>query len=315
MNNTLFLLNTVTPIFLIVIVGWFLRKKGVIQESFIKQATQFVFNVTLPVLVFLKLAVVDFNQVFDSKIIILVYLGIFILFFFSWLIATIFIQKGHGRGVFIQGSFRPNNVILGLALIMNIFGEEGVGRTIVILTFLVPLDNILSVVSLTIFDNADKREKALFKSLKSILKNPVIISGVVAIIFSAAKIPIPNILLNTGKYLADITLPLALIGVGASLRIVYLKKTSFTTIGAMIIKLLIAPLVGVALGLLIGFSGMDLGIIFILFACPTAIISYVLADTMTEHGEIAGNIVIITTLLSSITISIGLMILNYFNLM
>jgi predicted permease len=83
----------------------------------------------------------------------------------------------------------------------------------------------------------------------------------------------------------------------------------------MFIKLIIAPIVGVGLGYLMGYSNMELGIILILFACPTAIVSYIYADAMTSHGEIAGNIVITTTLLSSITIPIGLMILNYLGLM
>ncbi len=314
MTNTLFIINTVSPIFLIVIIGWLLRKRRIIQESFIKQSTKFVFKVTLPVLIFLKLAVVDFSTVFDSKIIILVYSGIFILFLISWLLAKLFIKRGNGRGVFIQGSFRPNNVIIGLALIMNIFGGDAVSRTIMILTFLVPLDNILSVVALILFDRSGNRSKALIKSFKSIIMNPVIIAAVIAIVISLLMIPIPKILMNTGNYLAAITLPLALIGVGGTLKIKHLKNTSLIALGALILKLLIAPIIATSMGYFVGYTGTDLGIIFILFACPTAIVSYILADAMTPHGEIAGNIVLTTTLASPITISIGLMILTYLNL-
>lgn len=314
MANIFFIINTVSPIFLIVILGWALRKIGVIHESFIKQSTKFVFNVTLPVLIFLKLATVDFSTIFDSKIIILVYICIFIIFFLSWLLAKIFITKGNGRGVFIQGGFRPNNVIIGLALIMNIFGDDAVSRTVMILTFLVPLDNILSIVALTISDRRNKRSKAITEMIKSIALNPVIIAAIVAIIISLLRVPIPSVIINTGNYLAAITLPLALISVGGTLRIKFLQRTSFITLGASIIKLLVAPIVATIIGYSIGYMGTDLGIIFILFACPTAIVSYIFAETMTEHGELAGNIVIITTLVSSITIPIGLMILTYLNL-
>ncbi len=315
MANTLFIINTVSPIFLIVILGWVLRKIGVIQEEFIRQSTKFVFNVTLPVLIFLKLATVDFSTIFDSKIIILVYSCIFIVFFLSWLLAKIFITKGNGRGVFIQGGFRPNNVIIGLALIMNIFGEDAVSRTVMILTFLVPLDNILSVIALTISDRQNKRSKALTEMIKSIALNPVIIAAIVAIIISLLRVPIPRVLISTGNYVAAITLPLALIGVGGTLRIKYLRQTSFITLGASIVKLLVAPIVATIIGVSIGYTGTDLGIIFILFACPTAIVSYILAEAMTTHGEIAGNIVLTTTLASSIIIPIGLMLLTYLNLL
>ncbi|MCK4904241.1 MAG: AEC family transporter, partial [Candidatus Marinimicrobia bacterium] len=103
MNNTLFIINTVSPIFLIVIFGWVLRKIGVIHQDFIRQSIKFVFNVTLPALIFLKLATVDFSALFDGKIIVLVYGCMFIIFFLSWLLSKIFIVKGRGRGVFIQG--------------------------------------------------------------------------------------------------------------------------------------------------------------------------------------------------------------------
>ena len=314
MTNTIFIINTVSPIFLIVILGWALRKIGVIHEEFIRQSTKFVFNVTLPVLIFLKLATVDFSIIFDGKIIVVVYSCMIIVFVLGWLLAKIFITKGNGRGVFIQGGFWPNNVIIGLALIMLLFGEDAVSRTVMILTFLIPLDNILAVVALTISDRKEKRSKALNKMIKSIAFNPVIIAAIVAIIISLVRIPIPDVLLNTGNYLAAITLPLALIGVGGTLRIKHLQKTSFITLGASIIKLIVAPLVAIIISYIIGYNGTDLGIIFILFACPTAIVSYVLAEAMTPHGELAGNILITTTLASSITISIGLIILAYLNL-
>ena len=198
---------------------------------------------------------------------------------------------------------------------MNLFGNEAVSKAVMILTFLVPLDNVLSIIALTLFDRSDKRGKALAESFKSIVMNPVIIAAVIAIIISLLRIQIPKVLINTGEYLAAITLPLALIGVGGSLRIAYLTKTSIITLGALVIKLLFAPILATSIGYIIGYTGIDLGIIFILFACPTAIVSFIIADAMTPHGEIAGNIVLTTTLASSITIPIGLMILTYLSLL
>jgi len=314
MTNTLFIIETVSPIFLIVVVGWTLRKIGVIQENFIKQSIKFVFNVTLPILIFLKLAVADFSTIFDSGIIVLVYGCMFIVFILGWLLARIFIKKGNGRGVFIQGGFWPNNVIIGLALIMNVFGEDAVSKMVMILVFLIPLDYMLSVVALTISDRHDKMGKAMSEMIKTIALNPVIITAVAAIVFSLVRVPIPNVMIDTGNYIAAITLPLALIGVGGTMKIKHLQNTSFITLGALIMKLLVSPLIATTMGYLIGYTGIDLGIIFIIFACPTAIMSFVLADSMTPHGELAGNIVLTTTLVSAITIPVGLMILTYLNL-
>jgi len=314
MNNIIFIINTVSPIFLIVILGWVLRKIDVINEEFIKQSIKFVFHVPLPILVFLKLATVDFNKLFDGKIIIIVYGCMLIIFFLGWILSKALIKRGEGRGVFIQGGFWPNNVIIGLALVMNIFGEDAVSKMVMILIFLIPLDYMLSVIALTISDRKEKRSKAMLDMIKSIALNPVIIAAIFAIVFSLIRFPIPNALINTGNYLAAITLPLALIGLGGTLKIKLLKNTSFITLGALIIKLLISPMLAITVGYFIGYTDIDLGILFIIFACPTAIISFVLADAMTPHGEIAGNIVLTTTLASAITIPLGLMILTYMNL-
>jgi malonate transporter and related proteins len=314
MTNTLFIINTVSPIFLIVVVGWILRKLGVIQETFIKHSIKFIFNVTLPILIFLKLAEADFDAIFDVGIITLVYICMFIVFILGWAIAKVFIKKGNGRGVFIQGGFWPNNVIIGLALIVNVFGEDALSKMVMILVFLIPLDYMLSVVALTVSDREGNRGEALFEMIKTIALNPVIIAAIGAISFSIIRIPIPNIIIDTGNYIAAITLPLALIGVGGTMKIKQLQNTSFITIGALILKLLVSPLIATSIGYLIGYTGLDLGIIFIIFACPTAIVSFILADAMTPHGKIAGNIVLTTTLVSSITIPIGLMILAYLDL-
>lgn len=314
MSNTIFIINTVSPIFLIVIIGWLLRKFGIIQESFIKQSTKLVFKVTLPVLIFLKLAEVDFSKVFDSKIIVLIYGCMVFIFFLGWLLSIIFIKKGNGRGVFIQGSFWPNNVIMGLALIMNIFGEDAMSKLVMILVFSIPLNYLLSVIALTISDRQEKRSEAIQEMIRSIVFNPIIISAIIAICFSLIKIPVPRVISNTGDYIAAITLPLALIGLGGTLKIKHLRNTSFITLGALLIKLIISPVIAVIIGYLVGYSSTDLGVIFIIFACPTAIMSYIVADSMTKHGKTAGNIVLTTTLLSSITLPLGLMILTYLKL-
>jgi len=92
MNSTIFILNTVSPIFLIVALGWILRKRDIINESFIKQSTNFVFKITIPVLVFIKLESVDFKDLFDSNIIILIYGGMLFTFFFFFLLSILLIK-------------------------------------------------------------------------------------------------------------------------------------------------------------------------------------------------------------------------------
>ncbi|MGD8305527.1 MAG: AEC family transporter, partial [Ignavibacteria bacterium] len=63
-----------------------------------------------------------------------------------------------------------------------------------------------------------------------------------------------------------------------------------------------------------GYRDTDLGIMFILFACPTAIVSFIMAEAMGCNSKLAGNIIVISTIGSVITISAAIIILRSTNL-
>ena len=119
---------------------------------------------------------------------------------------------------------------------------------------------------------------------------------------------------SSGNFLADIALPLALVGIGGSLNIETLKKASGLAFTSSAIKLIGLPVVLTLGAYLVGFRNMDLGIMFVLFSCPTAIVSFIMAEAMGCNSKLAGNIVVISTIGSVITISTAIIILRSVNL-
>ena len=69
MGSVIFIFNIVLPIFLLIILGLLLKRIKIINDSFVKQLSTFVFKVSLPALIFLKLATVEIDTAFDSKLI------------------------------------------------------------------------------------------------------------------------------------------------------------------------------------------------------------------------------------------------------
>ena len=112
MQNLIFSLSLVAPVFLIVALGYFLKKLGMINENFVTVSSKVVFNVSLPALIFLEIATIDFGEIFNIGQISFVYIGTLISFGVAWIIAGFFSNDGRDKASFIQGSFRGNFAIL-----------------------------------------------------------------------------------------------------------------------------------------------------------------------------------------------------------
>ena len=307
-ENLLFILNDISPVFILVILGMFLRKIGMINEQFVKLTSYFIFNVSLPVFVFIKLYNVELVDTFDLKFVLFIILGTVLIFGISWFIAAKVAPEPSDKGVFIQGSFRSNYAIVGFAIILNILGERALAKASLLIAFILPLYNLLAVFALTMSHHSGKQ--ILNKAFKEIALNPLVLGVVAAIPFSLLKIEIPEMLKVTGEHLSVIALPLALISIGGSLNLAAVKKASYLSIYSSLLKIVLFPALMTVAAYYFGFTGYELGIIFIIFGCPTAIASFVMAAAMKGNIELAGNIVVISTLGSIITMTLGLLILT-----
>ena len=312
-DNIIFTANIVAPVFLIIAVGYFAKKRKIINEVFVDVTSRFVFRISLPVFIFLEISTLDLSQVFEVEQIVFITSATFITYLLIWIGTIPYIKNAEDKSAFIQGSFRGNYAIVGLALISNLFGDDALGKATLILAFLLPVYNVLAVIVLTV---PKQQGKLNFKSmLIEILFNPLILAVIFALPFSFFKIRLPEMFISTGNYLADLALPLALVGIGGSLNIENLKRASTLAFSSSIIKIVVLPLILTFIAILLGYRHDDLGIMFIVFACPTAIASFVMADVMGANSKLAGNIIMITTLGSVFTISLGILLLKSFNLL
>lgn len=312
MQNLIFSLTLVAPVFLIVLLGYFLKRIGIINENFVTVSSKIVFTISLPALIFLEITSIHLEEILNIGLIAFVYIGTLITFGIVWFITGFFTKDGKDKASFIQGSFRGNFAIVGLAIIVNYYGIQNLGKASLVLAFTIPLYNVLSVIALTI--PLKGKEQNYSKTLFEILKNPLIIAVITAIPFSYFGIGIPEVFKTTISYLSALALPLALVGIGGFLSFSNITRESSLTIISTILKLVIFPAAITFAAYLLDFRGIDLGIIFILFACPTAIASFIMAEAMGANSRLAGNILLLTTLLSVVTITLGLFILKEYEL-
>jgi hypothetical protein len=133
---------------------------------------------------------------------------------------------------------------------------------------------------------------------------------IVGLLVSYFKIIIPSVINSTVGFLSELALPLALVGIGGSLNLQNIKKAQGLAFTSSAIKVILVPLILTLGAYYFGFRGIDFGIMFVLFASPTAIVSFIMAEAMGSNSKLAGNIVLISTVASVFTIAVGIVILK-----
>jgi len=308
MNAFFVAFNAVIPIFLIIILGYLVKRMGIINESFVSQATKFVFRVSLPTLVFSKVASIDLKRDFElSQIYLLVFCAGAI--FVGFLVARLFAfkvmklgmnERGNVAGTFIQGAFRTNYLIIGYPVLLNLFGDDVIISMALVTLVVIPMFNILSIIALTPPNQHTGLDK--YKNiLLNIVGNPLIISIGLGFVSAAFSIRFPAFIDSSINMIAGLATPLALVAIGAFFHFDGLKKTLKEAIGAISLKLLLMPIMMTIAAYLFNLEAMNIIVIAVLFGGPTAVSSFAMSSELGGDSVLAGNIVILSSALCVIS--------------
>lgn len=156
MDSFLYSLNATVPVFLIMILGNFLNRIGLIDRHFSNIADKFVFKICLPCMLFLNLAGTNIRENFDFSYVGYCFMVTLISIVTIWRLAKTFLPDKSMTGAFVQGSFRSSAAILGIAFIQNIYGTAEMAPLMIIGS--VPLYNIFSVIILTLESKTAQNE-------------------------------------------------------------------------------------------------------------------------------------------------------------
>lgn len=315
MENFIYSINVTMPIFLVMVLGWFLRQRGMLDDHFVSVANKLNFQVTLPFLVFRDLAAVDIRAVFDLKYVLFCALVTTVCFFGIWGGARLFLKDRTMTGAFVQASFRSSAAVMGLAFIENIYGSSAMGPLMIIGA--VPLYNIFSVIVLTFEANEEdgisggkKDYTKIKKAGINILKNPIIIAIALGLLAAYFRIEFPTIIDNSINYVARTATPLALIAMGAGFEGRKALNKIVPTIVASSIKLVFQPLIFILVAVLCGFRGEQLIGLLVMLAAPATPSCYIMAKSMKNDGTLTASIVVTTTLLAAFTLTAWIFVLK-----
>ena len=304
MENFIYSINVTMPIFLVMVLGYFLKQIGMLDDNFVTVANRFNFKVTLPFMLFRDISTVDIRAVFDLKYVLFCAIVSTICFWTVWAGAKLFLKDRSMRGAFVQASFRGSAAVMGMAFIENIYGSSAMGPLMIVGA--VPLYNIYSVLVLTFEADEEDEKKGTGKIRQAginILKNPIIIGIFLGLVVSLLGVHFPTIVDRTVDNVARMATPLALVTMGAGFEGRKALAKIKPTLAASFIKLVAQTAVFLPIAAAMGFTGEKIIGILIMLAAPTTPSCYIMAKNMKNDGVLTASIVVTTTLLASFTLT------------
>ncbi len=309
MDSEIFLV--VLPVFLVIGLGFSLKKTGLVDSDFLFKLNRLIYYIALPALLFYKISMADFFASFNGALLGGLVISVLTIFVISYGYGSLRGYRSSVHGAFCQGAFRGNLAYIGLAIVYNAYGEEGFAIAGILLGFLVPLFNFLSVVALIFPQRRDNHSMGMSFWLKQIANNPLILASFGGIIWSFLRLPMPQIIDRAFGIITGMSLPLALIAIGASFSLRKLRGDLAIAALATCFKIVVLPTLAGGILILLGVRGQELAIGVLLAGTPTATAAYIMAQQLKGDAELSGAIIMLSTLFSLATYTLALYLLQF----
>lgn len=298
MENLMISANAVLPMCLVMALGYGTRRLGWLRREEISTINKIAFRIFLPCLLYYNIYCSDLSGSFDPLLMAFAVGGVLLTFGLALGYTLLTEKLPERRGVLIQGMFRSNYVIMGIPVATALLGADQLGTVSILIAVIVPLFNMLAVVVLEVFRGQKPKPLHI---LGQIAKNPLVIGSVLGILTLVAGIRLPHILEQTIQSVSAIASPLQLFLLGAFFQFSGLKTYRRELVTVSIAKLIVSPGLFLGLGALLGFRGVAFVSLIGIFASPTAVNSFTMAQQMGGDAELAGDIVVITSAVSILT--------------
>ena len=298
MENLMISANAVLPMCLVMALGYGTRRLGWLRREEISTINKIAFRIFLPCLLYYNIYCSDLSGSFDPLLMAYAVGGVLLTFGLALGYTLLTEKLPERRGVLIQGMFRSNYVIMGIPVATALLGADQLGTVSILIAVIVPLFNMLAVVVLEVFRGQKPKPLHI---LGQIAKNPLVIGSVLGILTLVAGIRLPHILEQTTQSVSAIASPLQLFLLGAFFQFSGLKTYRRELVTVSIAKLIVSPGLFLGLGALLGFRGVAFVSLIGIFASPTAVNSFTMAQQMGGDAELAGDTVVVTSAVSMLT--------------
>jgi len=307
-KDKMIVLNTIFPLFALLFLGSMLKRLNITNDIFLKTSDKLIYFIFFPVMLFWKIGSSSSAGGISIHLCVAAMLSIGIVYGLSLISLRLFKISHFQSGTFSQACYRFNTY-LGMAIIINTLGDQGVRHFGVLVGVVIPVINVLAVSTLIWYSDSEIcfKEKMAFL-FKALLSNPLVIGCVSGLFFSRANLSFPVFMNNTFSLMTAVTLPLALISIGGSLSFAGIAEHMKVSVLASFFKLLILPVTGYVLLSAFHVTGVPFKTGMIFFSLPASTAIFVLSSQLNSDTELASASIMLSTLLSFFPLSIALLI-------
>lgn len=298
-ENFIACLDAVLPIFILILLGYWAKKLGLLDRNDVKKMNKVFFRFFMPVMLFYNIYSSDLSTAVQPGLIFYALGCTLAVFFLGLALARHFEPSRARRGVIVQGLFRSNLVVIGLPVVNSLMGEGELGPVVILSATVVPLFNILAVIVLEYYGGEKTRPSRL---LLDILKNPLILGSLAGILALVIGLKLPKPLETAVRQMSQAASPVLLFLLGAFLQPAGLRHDLKAVLWVSFGRLMLVPAVTLIPAALIGWRGAALASLIPVFASSAAVNSFTMAQQMGGDAELAGNIVVATSALCSLTL-------------
>ena len=307
MDDLLFSLNTVFPLLVMMAVGFTARRVGVIGESAARQINASVVKIFLPLLLCFNIVDTQLGASTDVRTLLYAFVTTLLCFGVLFFATPRLCRDRASCGVLIQGIARSNYAIFGIPLVMMMYPEGDTSIAVLMVAVVVPVFNVLSTVALRVFAG---EKGAPWRIVKGVLLNPLILGTLVGFLLWFYRIPIPSLLETPLRSLGSIATPLALFVLGASLDFSKARANIKLLVISVTGRLVVVPLIFLSLAVALGIRDVSLAALIAVYASPTSVSSFPMAQQMGGNGDLAGGQVVFTTVFSILTVFLWVFVLK-----
>lgn len=302
------ILEALFPIILLISMGVLLKRFELTNTTFLQTSDRLVYYIFFPLMLFWKIGSSSIGSGGAGELCLAVLLALLVMFAISIIVIFALPISAYQAGSFAQSCYRFNTYI-GVAVILNSFGEEGIRYFGIVIAFAIPLINVSAVATLIWFSQKKLSVRRRFHLLvRALVSNPLIIGCFAGLLYSSFLPAFPRFINTSLGLISMVTLPLALLSIGGSLSFSGIRRNltlSFLSAG---IKLMVFPLVGYTLLKLFGVTGIPFTVGMVFFALPTSTAIYILSSQMHSDPDLATSSIMVSTLLSFVPLSLVLLL-------
>lgn len=310
-ENLAISVNAVLPLIICMAAGYLFRRTKLVDEGFCRKCNTFCFKTFLPLMIFMNVYNSDLESAVQPGAFLFAAAAVLVIFAAAFLIIPRIVKKGSvdsagspvsaasRQAVLIQCIFRSNFVIFGYQVVANVYGAGEAAVASVMAAIVVPLYNVLAVITLEYFTNS---KNGLRPVILGIIKNPLIIGAVAALLFKLSGLTLPAPLHTGLSDMAGMATPLALVVLGGTFHFDALRRNAGALAIGTLGKTVVTPLVMVPIAAALGFRDANLLSLVIVFASPAAVNSYTMAAAYGHDPELAGQLVVVTSVLSMVSV-------------